>query len=86
MPNPTIAQLAHAVVMRKEWSDRHSKTHSTKEHEMLRKSGHLVTPEALERLVAFGIAPVSDIVLSDEHRHAALQANRTPSDDCERRL
>jgi len=82
-PESPLNKIAHATLLRKTWASSHAKTHSTREHELLRLSGRAVTPEAAVRLVPFGISPLTDMVLSDEHEHAAATAPRRPQDDAE---
>lgn len=72
-----------AEILRREWSQSHAKTHSDHEHRMLTLSGRHCTPEALQKLVPFGIIPVSDIVFDEESEHAGLEAHRAPTDDVE---
>jgi hypothetical protein len=69
--------------LRRQWSVRHARTHTDTEHRQLAASGRFVTPEAAERLVTYGIAPVSDMALNGEHEHAAIQASNRPKDDAE---
>jgi len=63
-------------IAREEWARNHAKEHTIKEHEDFRMSMRFCTPTAATKLVPLGIAPVSDMVLSDEHRLAALEAPR----------
>ena len=79
-------RIAEGAKERQEWANKHAKTHSEREHLDLRASGLLVTPEAAEKLVPYGIIPVQDIVMNEESAHAALQAARAPSDDAETTL
>ncbi len=72
-----------AEIQRRAWSHRHAKNHKAHEHRSLALSGRHCTPEALIRLVPFGIIPITDIVLDDESRFAGLEAPRAPNDDVE---
>lgn len=74
-----------AEIKRRKWSQNHATQHTSAEHRQLALSGRHCTPEALEKLVPFGIIPVSDIVMDDESRHAGLTARRMPTDDVETR-
>lgn len=75
--------VLQATEMRREWSKRHAKTHPASHHRKLALSGRHCTPEALQRLVPFGIIPVSDIVFDDESEHAGLTSPRAPFNDVE---
>ena len=72
-------QLA-ATIERMEWSRQHALTHPTYQHKQLEQSGNFLTPEATHRLVPFGIAPIQDMVMSEEHADAAATAPRAPVD------
>ncbi len=85
-PDSHVEDIARATIARQEWAISHAKTHTEKEHEQLRMSGRAVTPEAAMRLVPYGISPLSDMVLCDEHEHAARTAPRLPQDDAEGKL
>jgi len=74
-----------ANLLRREWSQSHAKLHSDTEHRQLALSGKHCTPEALQKLVPFGIIPVSDIVMDNESEHAGLEAPRMPFNDVETR-
>lgn len=75
-PDAPADRHAHAYQLRQVWAEAHAKTHTQAEHRQLRMSGRSVTPEAAERLVPFGIAPLTDMLVSDEHAHAGRQAPR----------
>lgn len=81
--NPTLFQQAHADSLRQRWRERHAKTHTAAEHEALRASGMLCTPEAAYELARHNIAPVTDLVQSEEHAQAAAEAPRAPAADAE---
>jgi hypothetical protein len=72
-----------ALNMRREWSFKHARLHPPSQHRLLALSGRHVTPEALQRLVPFGIIPVSDIAFDNESEHAGLEAPRAPTNDVE---
>lgn len=85
---PQDVQLAND--MRTTWSRRHNRQHHTeREIKQLEQSGRHLTPEAVLRLVPFGIIPVSDIVYSQvtdglsDHEQAGLEAPKVPIDDVE---
>jgi hypothetical protein len=80
------ANLLMAYGERREWSHRHALTHSTTQHRQLAESGRLLTPEAAHRLAAYGIAPVGDMVFSEEHARACLESNPVPTDSVETTL
>lgn len=88
-PESPLEKIAHATLLRKTWASSHAKTHSTREHELLRLSGRAVTPEAAVRLVPFGISPLTDMVSNennpygDEYSDAARTAPRQPQDDAQ---
>ena len=82
-PFISIHHNARHTERRRIWSHQHARTHAVHEHRMLELSGRFVTPEAAEKLVTYGICPVSDMAFTDEHEHAAKQANRRPVDDVE---
>lgn len=79
----TAEVIFAANIQRREWSQKHARQHTPREHKMLELSGRHCTPEALEVLVTYGIIPVSDIVMDGEHEHAGLQAPRAPVNDVE---
>lgn len=72
-----------AEILRREWSQNHARTHTATQHRQLALSGRHCTPEALQRLVPFGIIPVSDIAFDNESMHAGLEAPRMPTNDVE---
>jgi len=79
---PTNVDL-YALGMRKEWSHKHAKTHSEAEHQALALSGNWATPEAAQRLVAFGVIDMSDGATSQEHSDALYESSPIPTDDAE---
>jgi len=82
MPNSPPLVIYNAPQRRQMWAELHNRQkHTDAEHRNLKLSGLMCTPEAAEKLAPYGIVPVSDIVLSDEHEHAAKQAPRAPVND-----
>jgi len=79
----TAEVILAAELQRRSWSQQHAKTHSATEHRQLAQSGRHVTPEALQRLVPFGIIPVSDMALDEESAAAGLETGRMPTNDVE---
>lgn len=75
-----------AFLQRREWSLKHGKLHTSKEHWALEASGRFCTPEAAEKLIPLGIIPFQDMLEDEEHAHAGLIAARMPSDDAETTL
>ena len=72
-----------ATILRREWSQRHARLHTSTEHRQLAASGRHCTPDAALRLVPMGIIPLTDIVFDDESEHAGLEAPRAPLTDVE---
>lgn len=54
---------ARAKEQRGNWAVKHAGTHSIYEHELLKKSGLSMTPEAAKKLAAFGLLPLSDMMI-----------------------
>jgi hypothetical protein len=79
----TAQDVIDAFQGRQKWASKHGRLHSDEEHAKLKRSGNFCTPEAAYKLAPLGIAPIADIVLSDEHAHAARIAPRAPIDDAE---
>jgi hypothetical protein len=79
-PDAQLIQTA-AEIERREWSQKHARTHTSKEHRQLERSGRFLTPEATFVLAPFGIAPLGDMVLEDDEVvSAAAEAPRAPVD------
>lgn len=76
------AQL-RALLLRREWSIRHAKTHSATEHRELALSGRWLSPEAAQKLSSFGIIPLTDAVMDNEVEAALREAPRHPANDVE---
>lgn len=64
------------TLARKNWCEKHSASHSRKDHTELIASGRYMTPEATLKLVPLGIIPLTDMVFSKDHEDAAGQAPR----------
>ena len=79
----TAEVILAAELLRREWSQKHAKTHPPSAHRRLAMSGLHCTPEALEKLVPFGIIPVTDIIVNKESEQAGLEAKRMPVNDVE---
>ena len=73
----------YALGMRKEWSHKHAKTHSQRQHDLLASSGHWATPEAVVKLVAYGVVNLGDGLINDEHEMALKESSPIPTDDVE---
>jgi hypothetical protein len=68
---------------RKSWSHQHARSHSSTQHRQLASSGLQFTPEAANALAAFGIVPLSDMVLNDEVESAMAESKAKPFNDAE---
>jgi hypothetical protein len=73
----------YALGMRKEWSLQHAKTHPEREHLALQASGQWATPEAVHRLVAYGVVNLGDSLINDEHEDALRESSPIPVNDVE---
>lgn len=65
------------------WSERHAKQHSDQQHNQLRQSGLFALPEAAEKLAAYGIISITDLVMDNEASHALHLSSPIPSLDAE---
>lgn len=74
---------AYALQLRKGWSQTHAKTHSAHEHLSLALSGRWCTPEAAEKLAAFGTISIIDLVMDNEVNSALATSSAVPADDVE---
>jgi len=83
LDNPTDEQRFAAQLLRDNWRTTHATTRTQAEHDALRRSGLLCTPEAAYELARHNIAPVTDLVQSEEHAHAAAEAPRAPHNDAD---
>lgn len=73
------------AIKRQEWANRHAKTHTDKEHRMLMLSGNVMTPEASQKLAAYGVIPIANMITSEEHEIALLESKAIPVNDAEGR-
>lgn len=65
-----LGESEFASAGRKRWASKHATTHSRLQHLALRQSGRMYTPEAAQRLAAFGLISLTDMVLDDEVKDA----------------
>jgi hypothetical protein len=79
----TEQEVAREAYKRQVWAAKHAKTHSILQHEQLKRSGNTMTPEAANRLVAFGLIPAIDAVTSDEINSALYESSPIPFNDCQ---
>lgn len=79
----TEQEVAQAAYKRRLWRATHARKHTIREHELLKASGNAMTPEAANRLAAFGVISMIDAVLSDEINHALFESSPIPIDDCQ---
>lgn len=82
-PDDDDIQLALNTNVRKAWSHKHAKQHKQREHVALAMSGNWCTPEAASKFAAFGIVPITDLVMSEEVAAALATAPSKPQDDVE---
>lgn len=75
-----------AQELRKAWTKNHAKTHPLSAHAQLALSERWCTPEAAIKLAAFGVIPLSDAAVSEEHRDALSQAKSLPENDAETKV
>jgi hypothetical protein len=71
------------ALKRIEWAQKHAHTHTDTEHRQFQLSGRQFTPEAANRLAAFGVIPILDLVLDDEVADALKESHPVPRDDAE---
>lgn len=77
----TIEEVnAFATELRRNWSRKHAKEHSDKEHLDLAYSGQWCTPEAALLLAAFGTIPLTGDASIEQ---ALLESSPVPLNDCE---
>lgn len=75
----------NTVERREGWAVTHAKRcHTEREHHLLYLSGLTMTPEAAHKLAAFGLIPVSDMVLNEEAASALMESHPTPEREVER--
>lgn len=70
-------------ILLQRWANMHKNKHPTREHLALRASGRSMTPEAAHKLAAYGIIPVSDMVLDAETEAALRESSPMPTEDAE---
>jgi hypothetical protein len=83
--NKTALDVFAAITLQNQWRERHNKTHSSKQHLSLSKSGRWCTPEAAQKLSSYGIISLSDMILYDETEIALREVKAIPVDDVEGR-
>lgn len=71
-----------ATLERRAWSFKHARTHTPLEHRRLALSGNWCTPEAAQKLAAFGIIDLVGLVMDDEIEQAYKEAPREMEDLC----
>jgi hypothetical protein len=74
-PDTTKAIQRKADSLRALWRGLHAEGHTQEEHDKLRKSGDLMTPEAALRLVPLGIVPLQ---MSADMADVLAEAPRVP--------
>src|SRR5207237_149389 len=77
----TPRETIQATVQRKNWSKHHAKQHTDRQHKSLALSGRFCTPEAAQRLAAWGVIGIPlaiDAPVDGELRHALATAPRMP--------
>jgi len=65
-----LGESEFAKAGRTRWSQTHARKHTRLQHMALRNSGRTCTPEAAQRLAAFGVISLTDLVLDDESKSA----------------
>jgi len=68
-----------------EWRSKHNSKHSDRQHQLFRKSGRSLTPQAAIKLAPFGLVPVGD-ANDPEIVQALAEAPRAPTDDVQTTL
>lgn len=81
-PNNVELNIA-AYRLRQTWAQKHAKLHSEKAHAALRSSGLFCTPEAANKLAAFGIIDLEQLAGNEEFASAYAESSAMPSDDAE---
>lgn len=82
-PDSPAMLVDAATAMRREWSYNHASSHTSLEHMLLELSGLWLLAEAAHKLAAFGIIPVSDMVLNPEIADALATSKPIPVNDAE---
>ena len=84
LESPTIREINSAYGKREVWAKCHALRHTSREHLMLRQSGLTMTPEAANKLAAFGLLPISNMAKFDDEMSSALFESRpVPEKDSE---
>jgi hypothetical protein len=84
LDSPTLNEINSAHGRREVWAKEHALRHTSKEHLMLKLSGLTMTPEAANKLAAFGLLPITDMAkFNDEISSALFESNPVPKDDAE---
>jgi len=79
--NPDANVRYRAKFHRDAWRLGHNKKHQDHEHKSLQLSGRQCTPEAAQKLAAYGIFPLSSLVLDEEVSAALAEAPRTTMEE-----
>jgi hypothetical protein len=74
---------AHALDLRNQWAENHSKRHTAAQHAQLKLSGQALTPEAAHKLAAFGLIDLTGLVTNEEIADAYATARSVPENDAE---
>lgn len=77
------ADINAAFILRKQWAERHAKTHPQSEHDALRNSGRSCTAEAAYHLASYGLIPLSDLVLQEDVEAAGRETTSIPTKDAD---
>ena len=73
-----------AYELRRIWALKHADTHPEYQHHQLRRSGLFCTPEAANKLAAFGIIDLEQLAdLQSEGNAAYAESSPIPTDDAE---
>lgn len=84
LPEQTaLTQAFMAKQRRRAWAEKHSKTHTSTQHRQLAESGAWCTPEAAHILAAYGVIPVTDMIMSNDHSVALHESKAVPVNDVE---
>jgi len=78
-----LSRAYEAMLRRKEWSQRHARTHTSQEHLNLAMSGAWCTPEAAQKLAACGVIAMSDMIFNQESACALHEGSAVPINDVE---
>lgn len=75
--------IVDAKTSRDRWARLHARRHTNREHHTLALSEGSMLPEAANKLAAFGLLPIMDMVDNDEVIVALFESNAMPKDDSE---